>query len=194
MHIANKNYNIISKKDIARIQNFIIERAIFVSGQDADTVILKLSLNELEKIPQALETNLKSFVEKGGNLVVIPSNENATSDLNRFLGMFGKIQFGALQNVNKLVTKIAFQHPLFQSVFEKKNVNFQYPNTKQSFGVASPNPPVLSFEDQSVFLTALQNQISAVYVFSAPINKVNSNYLDFIKVSIESSIASAHDV
>jgi hypothetical protein len=133
-------------------------------------------LNEVEKIPQALETNLKSFVEKGGNLVVIPSNENATSDLNRFLGMFGKIQFGALQNANKLVTKIAFQHHLFQSVFEKKIVNFQYPNTKQSFGFASPNPPVLSFEDQSVFLTALQNQISAVYVFSAPINKVNSNF------------------
>jgi hypothetical protein len=90
--------------------------------------------------------------------------------------MFGKIQFGALQNTNKLITKIAFQHPLFQSVFEKKIVNFQYPNTKQSFGVASPNPPVLSFEDQSVFLTALQNQISAVYVFSAPIDTVNSNF------------------
>ena len=109
-------------------------------------------------------------------MVVIPSNENATSDLNRFLGMFGKIQFGALQNTNKLITKIAFQHPLFQSVFEKKIVNFQYPNTKQSFGITSPNPPVLSFEDQSIFLTALQNQISAVYVFSAPINKVNSNF------------------
>jgi hypothetical protein len=65
---------------------------------------------------------------------------------------------------------------LFQSVFEKKIVNFQYPNTKQSFGITSSNPPVLSFEDQSVFLTALQNQISAVYVFSTPINKVNSNF------------------
>ncbi|CAN1517565.1 Double transmembrane domain [Flavobacteriaceae bacterium] len=133
-------------------------------------------LNEVEKIPQALETNLKSFVEKGGNLVVIPSNENTTSDLNRFLGTFGKIQFGALQNTNKLITKISFQHPLFNSVFEKKIVNFQYPDTKQSFGITSPNPPILSFEDQSVFLTALQNQISAVYVFSAPINKVNSNF------------------
>jgi hypothetical protein len=152
--------------------NSTIETLDYNAIEKQDAIVL----NELEKIPQALETNLKSFVEKGGNLVVIPSNENATSDLNRFLGMFGKIQFGALQNANKLVTKIAFQHPLFQSVFEKKIVNFQYPNTKQSFGVASPNPPVLSFEDQSVFLTALQNQISAVYVFSAPINKVNSNF------------------
>ena len=152
--------------------NSTIETLDYNAIEKQDVIVL----NEVEKIPQALETNLKSFVEKGGNLVVIPSNENATSDLNRFLGTFGKIQFGALQNTNKLITKIAFQHPLFNSVFEKKIVNFQYPNTKQSFGIASPNPPVLSFEDQSVFLTALQNQISAVYVFSAPINKVNSNF------------------
>ena len=152
--------------------NSTIETLDYNAIEKQDVIVL----NEVEKIPQALETNLKSFVEKGGNLVVIPSNENATSDLNRFLGTFGKIQFSALQNANKLITKIAFQHPLFQSVFEKKIVNFQYPNTKQSFGIISANPPVLSFEDQSVFLTALQNQISAVYVFSAPINKVNSNF------------------
>ena len=152
--------------------NSTIETLDYNAIEKQDVIVL----NEVEKIPQALETNLKSFVEKGGNLVVIPSNENATSDLNRFLGTFGKIQFGALQNTNKLITKIAFQHPLFQSVFEKKIDNFQYPNSKQSFGITSSNPPVLSFEDQSVFLTALQNQISAVYVFSAPINKVNSNF------------------
>ena len=152
--------------------NSTIETLDYNSIEKQDVIVL----NELNKIPQALETNLKSFVEKGGNLVVIPSNENGTSDLNRFLGWFGKIQFGPLQNTNKLVTKIAFQHPLFQSVFEKKIINFQYPNTKQSFRVSSPNPPVLSFEDQSVFLTALQNQISTVYVFSAPINIENSNF------------------
>lgn len=152
--------------------NSTIETLDYNAIEKQDVIVL----NEVEKIPQALETNLKSFVEKGGNLVVIPSNENTTSDLNRFLGSFGQIQFGALQNTNKLITKIAFQHPLFNSVFEKKINNFQYPNTKQSFGITSANPPILSFEDQSVFLTALQNQISAVYVFSAPINKVNSNF------------------
>ncbi|MSP84284.1 MAG: hypothetical protein EXR18_00445 [Flavobacteriaceae bacterium] len=152
--------------------NSTIETLDYNAIEKQDVIVL----NEVEKIPQALKTNLKSFVEKGGNLVVIPSNENTTSDLNRFLGTFGKIQFGALQNTNKLITKIAFQHPIFQSVFEKKIVNFQYPNTKQSFGVSSPNPPILSFEDKNVFLITLQNQISAVYVFSAPINKVNSNF------------------
>lgn len=133
-------------------------------------------LNEIEKIPQALETTLKSFVEKGGNVVVIPSNENTASDLSHFLNNFGKIQIGSLQNNTKLVTKIAFQNELFSSVFEKKVVNFQYPFTKTAFEIRATAPPILSYEDQSVFLAELKNQIASVYVFSAPINKVNSNF------------------
>ena len=133
-------------------------------------------LNELREIPQALQTTLKSFVEKGGNVVVIPAADSAPSNLNTFLAGFGKIQFGALQNTTKLVTKINFNHPLFSSVFEKKIDNFQYPQTKSSSAVTLNAPGALQYEDQSNFLTSIQNPLSAVYVFSAPINKNNSNF------------------
>ncbi|RTY95248.1 BatA and WFA domain-containing protein [Flavobacterium sp. GT3R68] len=133
-------------------------------------------LNELPEIPQALQTTLKSFVQKGGNLIVIPSAENPVSNINSFLSNFGKIQFGSIQNNEKLVTEISFQHPLFRSVFEKKIDNFQYPNTKTSFAINSSNASILGYEDHSIFLTSLQNQLSSVYVFSAPINKTNSNF------------------
>jgi hypothetical protein len=152
--------------------NFAIGSLDYNSLEKQDAIVL----NELKEIPQALQTTLKSFVEKGGNLVIIPSSENAVSNINGFLSNFGKIQFGSLQNTSKLVTKIAFSHPLFHSVFEKKIDNFQYPNTKTSFVVNSSNPPILSYEDQSVFLTSLPNQVSSVYVFSAPINESNSNF------------------
>ena len=78
-------------------------------------------LNELKEIPQALQTTLKSFVEKGGNLVFIPSNENSPSNNSRFLSNFGNIQFKSLQKTEKLITKIAFNNPLYSSVFEKQN-------------------------------------------------------------------------
>jgi len=133
-------------------------------------------LNELENLPQALVTNLKSFVEKGGNLVFIPSEVNKIPETNKFLGLFGQVQYGTSSSTNKLITKIAFQHPLFQSVFEKEIDNFQYPNTKQNFELKTSNPSILSYEDQSCFLTSIQNQISSVYVFAAPINKMNSNF------------------
>jgi hypothetical protein len=152
--------------------NSTIETLDYNTIEKQDAIVL----NELENLPQALVTNLKSFVEKGGNLVFIPSAESKITDTNRFLGTFGQIQLGTNQNANKLITKIAFQHPLFQSVFEKKIDNFQYPNTKQNFELKTTNPAILSYEDQSCFLTSFQNQVSNVYVFAAPINKMNSNF------------------
>ncbi|MDR6967357.1 hypothetical protein J2X31_001368 [Flavobacterium arsenatis] len=133
-------------------------------------------LNELKEIPQALQTTLKSFIEKGGNVVLIPSEESSVSNLNSFVSNFGNIQFKTLQNTEKAITKIAFNHPLYASVFEKKIDNFQYPNTKNGFQVASNSPAVLGYSDQSAFLTALQNQVASLYVFSASINKANSNF------------------
>ena len=133
-------------------------------------------LNELKEIPQALQTTLKSFMEKGGNVVLIPSEESSVSNLNSFVSNFGNIQFKTLQKTEKTITKIAFNHPLYSSVFEKKIDNFQYPNTKNGFQVASNSPAVLGYSDQSAFLTALQNQVASLYVFSAPINKTNSNF------------------
>ena len=153
-------------------RNSTIETLDYNSIEKQDAIIL----NELENLPQALETNLKSFVEKGGNLIFIPSSESKIAETNRFLGSLGQIQFGNNQNTSKLITKIAFQHPLFQSVFEKKIDNFQYPSTKQNFQLNTANPPILSYEDQSCFLTSVQNQVSSVYVFAAPINKMNSNF------------------
>ena len=152
--------------------NSIIETLDYNSIENQDAIVL----NELENLPQALVTNIKSFVEKGGNLVFIPSTESKIDETNRLLGSLGQIQFGKNQNTTKLITKIAFQHPLFQSVFEKKIDNFQYPNTKQNFEINAANPPILSYDDQSCFLTSIQNPVSSVYVFAAPINKMNSNF------------------
>ena len=133
-------------------------------------------LNELTDIPQALQTTLKSFVNKGGNLVVIPAQDSNTANLNSFLANFGAIQFKDQTAADKKVTKINFSHPLFSTVFEKKIDNFQYPSTKTCFVLNSTSPAILTYDDQSSFLTAVANPLSSVYVFAAPINKTNSNF------------------
>jgi hypothetical protein len=133
-------------------------------------------LNELKEIPQALQTTLKSFVEKGGNVVVIPSSESSLSNMNSFLSTIGGIQYKTLGTTEKMITKINFSHPLFSSVFEKKVTNFQYPKTKFSFEISNSAPMVLGYSDQSAFLSAIQNGVASVYVFAAPINTNNSNF------------------
>jgi len=162
--IYSDNEFIFSNFDLKTLDYNILEK------QDA------IILNEVPEVPQALQTTLKTFVEKGGNLIVIPSSESSISNLNSLMGNFGKIQFKSLENGEKLVTKIAFNHPLYSTVFEKKNDNFQYPNVSSAYSISSAYPSILSFEDQNAFLTAIQNPVSSVYVFSAPLNKNNSNF------------------
>lgn len=152
--------------------NYPIGSLDYNSLEKQNTIIL----NELVDIPQALQTTLKAFVSKGGNLVVIPSEKTSLSSLNALLGNFGKIQLGNLETNSKLITKINFDHPLFSGVFENKISNFQYPKVNSSFAVSSSYPAVLSFEDQTAFVTAVQNQVSGVTVFTAPINSANSNF------------------
>ncbi len=133
-------------------------------------------VNEIPDVPQALQTTLKSFIEKGGNLIFIPAMDSKVANSTHFMSLFGKVQFQSLQNSEKLITKIAFNNPVFSSVFEKEVANFQYPKTQSSFGISSVHPAILSYEDQSVFLTSIPNPISSVYVFAAALNKKNSNF------------------
>lgn len=152
--------------------NFDLAALDYNSIEKQDAIIV----NELDEIPQALRTTLNSFVSKGGNLIVIPSASATIENTNTFLKSFGNIQFKALENREKLITKINFNHPLFSGVFENKINNFQYPKTKNSFSTTNSEPSALSYEDQSAFLIALQNKISGVFVFTASINTANSNF------------------
>lgn len=135
-------------------------------------------LNELEEIPQSLIVTLKVFVENGGNVIVIPSEKATAQNLTNFASQFGNVIFEPIQNSKKMITKITFEHPVFRNVFERKTDNFQYPSVNQSFGIKGNIPTILSYEDGSVFLTEIKKGISSVYLFSAPINKDNSNFLN----------------
>ena len=158
--------------DEFNFNNYALGNLDYNAIEKQDAIVL----NELDEIPQALQTTLKSFVEKGGNLVLIPSAKASIGNLNVFFKNFGNIQFKSIENKEKLVTKINFNHPLYGGVFENKIDNFQYPKTKNSFGIVGSNPAALYYEDQTAFLTTLNNPIAAVYVFTAPINLENSNF------------------
>lgn len=129
-------------------------------------------VNELSKVPQALQTTLNDFAQKDGNVIVIPSSESDNKELTNWLSALGTIRFSKNETAKKLITKISFSHPLYATVFEKNVTNFQFPSVNTYFQVTTTSAPVLRFEDETPFLTALGN----VYVFSAALNKENSNF------------------
>ncbi|OIQ18692.1 MAG: hypothetical protein BM557_07160 [Flavobacterium sp. MedPE-SWcel] len=133
-------------------------------------------LNELKEIPQALITTLKSFYEKGGNIVIIPATDGSLQNLNNVLNNFGAITYNDKSITEKQITEIAFNHPLYKTVFEKKTKNFQYPKVSQGYNLSGNAFPVLTYDDGTSFLASLSNNIGNMYVFTAPVNKENSNF------------------
>ena len=159
-------------KEEFNFTNFTLSALDYSKLEDQNTIVL----NELDDIPQALSTTLKSFVEKGGNVIVIPSVLSSLTNLNSFVSNFGKISFNTIENREKLITTINFNHPIFSGVFENKVTNFQYPKTINSFSLSCSSPAVLSYEDKSIFLTSIVNSTSMVAIFAAPISIENSNF------------------
>ncbi|AXG74611.1 hypothetical protein DVK85_10340 [Flavobacterium arcticum] len=133
-------------------------------------------LNELQEIPQALATTLKSFYDKGGNVVIIPSPDSNSQNLNALLTNFGNAIYSSINSTEKQVTQIGFNHPLYNTVFEKKTSNFQYPKVNSSFTLSGGALPVLKYDDGTPFVASLTNSLGNAYVFAAPINKTNSNF------------------
>ena len=129
-------------------------------------------LNELKEIPASLATALKAFSEDGGSVLIIPAPE---ADLNSYNNFLLTMALGTLSSetpVEKKITKIIFSHPLFKDVFEKEVANFQYPKVNSFYTISTNATPAIGFEDNQPFLL----QKNKTYLFTAAINKENSNF------------------
>jgi hypothetical protein len=153
-------------------QNSNLSQLDFTRLEVQDFIIL----NEVEAISKALETTLKSFSEKGGTVIVIPSVKSTIENLNSLLNPIKTIHFKSINNSEKLITKIHFSNPIFKNVFDKQINNFQYPKTKVSFDFNSFGALILSYQDQTPFLQSSNLGLGKVFIFSAPLNTNNSNF------------------
>src|SRR5690554_322929 len=131
-------------------------------------------LNQLQDIPNSLATALKSFSDAGGSVLIIPSRDAVLNSYNSFLAMMNIGVFSEALQQEKKITKIVFSHPLFQGVFEKEVVNFQYPRVNSIYGIKTTAAPALIFEDSRPFLL----QKNKTYLFTAAIDTENSNFIN----------------
>lgn len=129
-------------------------------------------LNELETIPNALITNLKTILKNDGSLVIIPASKIDTKTYNQLTKSINSTRFTTLVKDTHKITDIAFSHPLYHSVFEKKVTNFQYPRVSQYYRIKTNAPNILSFQDKAPFLIGT----NAIYIFTASLSGENSNF------------------
>jgi hypothetical protein len=152
--LQNVNYNAISKQQI-------------------------ILLNELEEIPESLSKSLLDFSKKGGSIVIIPSPKLEIQSYNLFLNTIANAKILSRVSDTLKITNINFKHPLFKNVFSKKATNFQYPTVKSYYPIISNNhSKIISFENNSSFISQIKGANSAVFWVSSSLSKENSNFLN----------------
>ena len=131
-------------------------------------------LNELKNIPNSLLTALKSFINNGGYIILIPSENIDLQSYNNVLSNLNFNTFDTLSKTEKRLTTINYSHPLFsEGVFEKRVTNFQYPKVNSYYPQAlSKASAILQFEDGKPFLSQKGN----AFVFTSALNTTNSNF------------------
>ena len=129
-------------------------------------------LNELDNVPESLTIAIKYFSDNGGTVLIIPSINGTIEQYNYLLSKLQLGAFSKLNNQEKKITQIVFDHPLFKDVFEKRVLNFQYPKVNSYYAISTKQPAVLKFEDAQAFI--IQNATN--FTFTAAINTINSNF------------------
>ena len=137
---------------------------------DQDLIVL----NELENLPVALSNALVSFVNDRGYILIIPSDNASLNSYNQLLISTSSIYYNNFVAEEKLVTRINYDHPLYEGVFDQEVSNFQYPKVNGLIRTRTVGSPVLEFEDGNPFFIQDDN----VFAFTSALNEAHSNVLN----------------
>ncbi|NJY62511.1 hypothetical protein HC174_07030 [Salinimicrobium sp. CDJ15-81-2] len=129
-------------------------------------------LNEPQKVPFSLITTLQQLLKEGVFLIVVPAPDGDLEDYNNLLRNLDLPTFGTGFKQEKLITNITFEHPLYQSVFNERVTNFEYPKVQSSFSLTGAAPGILKYPNGQPFLFEKNN----VFVFTAALRRENSNF------------------
>jgi len=136
-------------------------------------------LNELENIPESLSKSLLDFSKKGGTIVIIPNSKIELQSYNLFLNSVANAKIQSKISDTLKITSINFNHPLFKNVFSKKVNNFQYPIVKSHYPIQSKNSSkIISFENNTGFISQINNANGNIFWISSSLSKENSNFLN----------------
>ena len=177
---AKVNVLAISDSSDSFLKRIFTENEFNYTNQPGDAVDFNsieqqnlIILNELKTISNALSMALIEFTRNGGSVVVIPSEKATTENYNTFLASNSWI-LNSFNNTEKKITSVNYSHPIYLEVFDGKVNNFQYPKVEGFFPLkASIGATMLSFEDGKPFLI----QQNKSYLFTAPLNEENSNFI-----------------
>ncbi len=143
---------------------------------DFDLVVL----NSVTEISSGLAERLKTFVNNGGSVCLIPASLVNYASLNSFLELFAIGKFEGLTQLDTKLYGIDYKNNLYRNVFSKEEKQGSLPNMELThklnmFSRASFSS-VLTLENSAPVLVAGDYGNGKLYVFASPIDNVNADF------------------
>lgn len=174
---SNPYLNSLFKNDSAFIFNNVKAKNIDYAAIADNGLIV---LNELDDIPSGLMEQLSIFIENGGSLAVLPSNQIDFNNYRTFLSTFGQSYFLSKDTTGTDISYLNLEHPIYQDVFDEIPDNIDLPHVFKSYIVNRPTKAsqevILEMQNGNTFLSVMEYGNGQIFLFAAPIDEDFSSF------------------
>jgi hypothetical protein len=150
--------------------------------EQSDLIVLE----GISTIPDALIVPLKEFTTKGGSVALVPSYSAKAETYQSFLSAFGisGLTIESVDTSKRASAQLAppdFNHPFFSDFFERRDARLLMPFAFPAITYTGKGESLLKYRDGNVFLSKMNYQKGAFYLFSSGLNE---QYTDFARHSL----------
>ena len=139
-------------------------------------------LNQISNFSTGFSSSITSYVEKGGSVCIIPSENADIESYNLFLKELNTNQFSTEVVGNIKIATLNLKHPIFNSVFNtskiKDDINLptinNYYKLQKNSNVIKQN--IFRLENSDEFLNYYNKGKGEVYLFSSPLSEGNNTF------------------
>ncbi len=134
-----------------------------------------------QKISTGLKSELRSFVEQGGSLVIFPDILTNYQEYNALLGELNGKTISAFDTASVGLSQISYENELYRDVFKKPENEADLPVIKGAVTfteqLSKSGTPVLKFRNNKSALNSHKFGNGKVYTFAFPLSKLNFNFV-----------------
>lgn len=173
--VTNKFINAVYANDA----NYLLTQNSFgnINYQDFNKYNL-IIVDEPTEWSSGLSNELSSYLDQGGQVLIIPSSENGTV-INSFGATNGLPAYGNIFNQSLKVTSVNNQHVLFKDVFKKRSGNTDYPVVSMHYPLQKQSntrgKAVITLNNGNDLLWQTAVKKGNVYQLALPLNDAYSN-------------------
>lgn len=137
-----------------------------------------------QKISSGLKSELISFVEQGGSLVLIPNRTTNFDDYNALLTSLNGNTVASFDTASMGISEINYSQPIYKDVFKKQEADADLPIIhgflRLSDQTQKVETPLLKFRNGKNALGTFRFGNGNVYSFSFPVDQSNFNFIRHI--------------